>query len=377
MSPIARRLAWGLTLVSLGAMVGCSTPMSRPTPVDIPAVTVGQELTVRTLPIELGAVQFSLGLTARQQRLALADSSGRVLLLDAESLRVLWRAETGAPLQAAAGTDGRDVAVVSRAGRLLVLSDGQIRWQQQLTSDTFTAPLVAGGRVFVLGADRSVSAFDGQTGTRLWQRTRPGEPLVLREAGVLQTHGERVLASHSGRLQALNPDTGVPLWEAVVSVPRGVNDMERLVDLLGPAARMGEQLCVRAFQTQVACLEGTNGQLLWSRAITGERAVAADADRVYVILANGSIQALRRTDGERLWESDRLKYRQLGRIWRLDKTVLVSDSGGWVYALNPASGELQNRLRLTDEPLAGAIVLDPQRSLVVTRSGRVFEIKTP
>ena len=212
MSPIARRLAWGLTLVSLGAMVGCSTPMSRPTPVDIPAVTVRQELTVRTLPIELGAVQFSLGLTARQQRLALADSSGRVLLLDAESLRVLWRAETGAPLQAAAGTDGRDVAVVSRAGRLLVLSDGQIRWQQQLTSDTFTAPLVAGGRVFVLGADRSVSAFDGQTGTRLWQRTRPGEPLVLREAGVLQTHGERVLASHSGRLQALNPDTGVRRW---------------------------------------------------------------------------------------------------------------------------------------------------------------------
>ena len=165
--------------------------------------------------------------------------------------------------------------------------------------------------------------------------------------------------------------------EAVVSVPRGVNDMERLVDLLGPAPRIGDQLCVRAFQTQVACLSGTTGQLLWSRALAGERAIAADTDRVYVILSNGSIQALRRTDGERLWESDRLKYRQLGPIWRLAKTVLVSDSGGWLYALDPTSGELQNRLRLADEPVASAIVFDPQRSLVVTRSGRVFEIKTP
>ncbi|MBU3651143.1 MAG: hypothetical protein FGM28_12685, partial [Limnohabitans sp.] len=112
MIPTARRWAWGLTLVSLGAMVGCTAPVSRPTPAEIPAVTVRQELTVRALPIELGAVQFSLGLTARQQRLALADSGGRVLLLDTESLRVLWRAEAGAALQAAAGTDGRDVAVI-------------------------------------------------------------------------------------------------------------------------------------------------------------------------------------------------------------------------------------------------------------------------
>jgi outer membrane protein assembly factor BamB len=41
-----------------------------------------------------------------------------------------------------------------------------------------TAPLVAGERVFVVGVDRSVQAFDAATGRLLWVMRRPGDALT-------------------------------------------------------------------------------------------------------------------------------------------------------------------------------------------------------
>ena len=41
----------------------------------------------------------------------------------------------------------------------VLLDQGKEVWRQTLPSQVFTAPLIAGGRVFVLAADRSVSAL--------------------------------------------------------------------------------------------------------------------------------------------------------------------------------------------------------------------------
>ena len=57
-------------------------------------------------------------------------------------------------------------------------------------AQAYTAPLVAGERVFVLAADRSLAAYDAATGQRLWRQQRQGEPLVLRQPGVLMAVGD-------------------------------------------------------------------------------------------------------------------------------------------------------------------------------------------
>jgi outer membrane protein assembly factor BamB len=66
---------------------------------------------------------------------------------------------------------GRVLAGVAVAVALVACSSKPERpkpWRQKLPAQVYAAPLVAGARVFVLAADRSVSAFDGQTGRRLW-----------------------------------------------------------------------------------------------------------------------------------------------------------------------------------------------------------------
>jgi outer membrane protein assembly factor BamB len=108
--------------------------------------------------------------------------------------------------------DGQQVAVVTRNNELVALRDGKVMWRKSMPAQSFTAPLVAGARIFVLTADRSVLAFDGATGRQLWTQQRPGEPLVLKQAGVMLAFKNSLVVGLSGRLTGLDPNTGVIRW---------------------------------------------------------------------------------------------------------------------------------------------------------------------
>jgi len=357
------------------ALAACSGP-SRPKPTEIPGVPVLQD--VRTSwTASIGNVDFPLVASARDDRVALANSQGVVAVLDATTGKDVWRLKLDQAISAGVGSDGQQYAVVTRNNELVTLQDGKVQWRKNLPAQSFTAPLVAGARVFVLTADRSVIAFDGATGRQLWTQQRPGEPLVLKQAGVLLAFKNTLLVGLSGRLAALDPNTGVVRWESAIATPRGTNDVERLVDLVAPFDRIGDVVCVRAFQTAVGCVNAERGQGVWTRPSVGEMGVSGNENLLIAPISNGVVQAFNRSNGERLWETERLKYRILSAPLVTPRGVLVADNGGWLYLLSLADGALLNRIKLDSEALATAPVLAGGRYVVVTREGRVSGLQIP
>jgi outer membrane protein assembly factor BamB len=365
------RLAYAAVCLALAA---CSS--SRPKPADIPVVSVLQD--VRTSwSSALGEVNFPLVVTARDGRVALANSEGTVAVLDATSGKDVWRLNLKQAIAAGVGSDGQQVAVITRDNQLVAMRDGQVQWRQTLPAQSFTAPLVAGARVFVLTADRSVLAFDGNSGAKLWTQQRAGEPLVLKQAGVLMAFKDTLITGFAGRLVGLNPNTGVIRWESAIASPRGTNDVERLVDLLSPVDRLGDSVCVRAFQSQIGCVNAQSGQGVWTRAAAGARGVSGNDTVLIAGLANGVVQAWNRNNGERVWETERLKYRVLSAPLVTPRGVLLADDGGWLYVLSLADGALLNRVKLDGSELAAAPVLAGERYVLVTREGRVTGLQIP
>ena len=357
------------------ALAACSGP-SRPKPTEIPGVPVLQD--VRTSwTANVGKVDFPLVVSAREDRIALANSQGVVAVLDATTGKDIWRLKLDQAISAGVGSDGQQLAVVTRNNELVALQDGKVQWRKSLPAQSFTAPLVAGARVFVLTADRSVIAFDGATGRQLWTQQRPGEPLVLKQAGVLFAFKNTLLVGLSGRLAGLDPNTGVIRWESAIATPRGTNDIERLVDLVGPFDRVGDVVCVRAFQTSVGCVNAERGQSMWTRPSVGEMGVSGNATLLITPLSNGVVQAFNRTNGERMWDTERLKYRILSAPLVTPRGVLVADNGGWLYLLSLADGALLNRIKLDTEELATAPVFAGGSYVVVTREGRVVGLQIP
>nr|WP_315226650.1 outer membrane protein assembly factor BamB [uncultured Limnohabitans sp.] len=365
------RLAYAAVCLALAA---CSS--SRPKPADIPVVSVLQD--VRTSwSSALGEVNFPLVVTARDGRVALANSEGTVAVLDAATGKDVWRLNLKQAIAAGVGSDGQQVAVITRDNQLVAMRDGQVQWRKTLPAQSFTAPLVAGARVFVLTADRSVLAFDGNSGAKLWTQQRAGEPLVLKQAGVLMAFKDTLITGFAGRLVGLNPNTGVIRWESAIASPRGTNDVERLVDLLSPVDRLGDSVCVRAFQSQIGCVNAQSGQGVWTRAAAGARGVSGNDTVLIAGLANGVVQAWNRNNGERVWETERLKYRVLSAPLVTPRGVLLADDGGWLYVLSLADGALLNRVKLEGSELAAAPVLAGERYVLVTREGRVTGLQIP
>ncbi|MEY4653858.1 MAG: hypothetical protein RI884_2439 [Pseudomonadota bacterium] len=322
--------------------------------------------------LRLGPVQTPLSLQAQGADVAVASSDGTVALLDGDSGAERWRANAGGPLSAGVGSDGRTVAVVTQTNQLVAFSGGRVLWRQSVAAQVYTAPLVAGGRVFVLGADRSVSAHDGATGLKLWTLQRAGEPLVLRQSGVLLAVGDTLVAGQGGRLAGLNPSNGTLRWEAPIGITRGTNDVERLVDLVGRVSRVGSSVCARSFQTAVGCVDADRGTARWTRPAKGAEGVHGDEQQVVGTESNGTVIAWRRSDGERAWSTDRLALRGLTAPLAAGRSVLVGDSFGFVHVLSREDGSLLTRLTTDGSAIATAPVLVGNTVVVVTRSGGVY-----
>ena len=306
------------------------------------------------------------------QSLVLAAADGTVVSLDGATGREQWRGQVGKALLTGVGSDGTQAAVVTVANELVLLDQGRTQWSKPLNAAAYTAPLVAGGRVFVLTADRHLSAYDAQDGAHLWTLQRDGEPLVLRQQGVLVAHGNTLLAGLSGRLVAIDPDNGAVLWEAPLAAPRGTNDVERLVDLVGPSTRNNDVVCARAYQASVGCVDVGQARLMWTAKATGAVGIASNAEQVFGSESNGTVQAWSRRDGSKQWSTQRLQLRQLTAPLALGRSVVVGDSSGLVHMLSKDDGTPLNRLTTDSSGIAAAPVVVADTLVVLTRNGGVY-----
>lgn len=362
-----------IVLVVAG-ITGCSlwggSEKSKPAElgVNIPVLGVRQ-VWVAQLGSDLGA---SLVPHVQDSTATLASSEGIVLSIDARTGSDVWRLNLGEPLAAGVGSDGIRTAVVSRGNELIVLKGGREQWRQRLTTQVYTPPFVAGGRVFILAADRSVMAFDAVNGHPLWSHSRSGESLVLRQSGVLLAVGDTLIAGVSGRLVGLSPDSGSVLWETSLATPRGTNDVERIVELISPVSRVGESVCVRAFQSTVGCVDVTTATVRWMRNSSGIEGLSGDNLAVYGTQSNGNVTAWSRNDGSPIWFSERLQHRKLTAPLLLGRSVVMGDEFGVVHFLSREDGAPLNRLTtdgagifITPVTVAGTLI-------VVTRKGNIY-----
>ena len=353
-------------------LTACAADKPKPTPLQDYAAKISASLVWQG---DLGDMGPSFLPTVKDGVFYLASSDGNVTALQAETGATLWQAQAGAKIAAGVGSDGRFTSVVTRDNEVVTFDAGRPVWRKRVPSSVVTPPLVAGERVFVIGVDRAVHAFDAVDGRRLWTFERPSEALTLAQASVLTFYGNTLLVAQGPRLTALDSLRGTVQWDVPMASPRGGNEVERLADLIGPAVRTGTRFCMRAFQSAVACAEAARGSLLWSRQVGGTNAVAGDADRIIGADASDRMTAWRAATGDVIWSSEKLLYRGLSGGVVVGPVVVFGDSEGWLHFLNAESGEQQLRLPTNGKAVIGTPALAGNTLLVTTQGGGLFAFR--
>lgn len=362
-----------LAAALVAALAACSSS-DKPKPTPLEAVL--QQLPARIVWTQkLGTTPPTLQALVRGGQLVVASGDGSVAAYRVADGTPAWNGSANAALSAGVGSDGRYAAVVTRDNELVVLDRGAPLWRARLTARVATPPLVAGERVFVMGVDRAVEAYDALDGNKLWRLARPGDALTLAQPGVLAAYKNTLLAGQGPRLAAIEPLRGTLQWELPLAAPRGTNEVERLADLVGPLLRVDDMVCARAFQNAVACADVERASLLWSKNVGGTAAVGGDDSLVVGADANDRITAWRPGSGEVAWTSERLLHRDLSGAALWGRAVVFGDFEGQLHFFDRENGNPIGRLATDGSAVIGTPVVDGDTLLVQTRSGGVYAIR--
>ncbi|GAB5388885.1 MAG: PQQ-like beta-propeller repeat protein [Alphaproteobacteria bacterium] len=276
------------------------------------------------------------------------------LSLDAD-LRVDWRADIG----------------TGRSGTY------------RLTSE----PIVVDERIFAMDSESRVSAFNTETGRRLWQvETAPDGDEGDGLAGGIAFGGSYIYATSGyGQVVALDPETGDQKWARKLSSPSraaptihegrvfvttldnkllalsaedgtpiwdhsGILEETGLLGAGSPAA-MGPQVVVGYSSGEIVSLRIENGRVLWADSLASLRrrglmsrlahirgAPVMDGRLVYAVSNSGRTVAIDQRNGVRVWQAE------LGgsqRPWPAGDSVFVITSESELVALERISGRIR------------------------------------
>jgi len=313
-------------------------------------------------------------------RVYVASHDGTVTALDADSGRRIWRTETEAPLTAGPGVGDDLVVVLGRGGEAIALSaaEGTERWRTSVMGESISRPLVRNGIVVVATIDgklRGLASFDG---SERWSVEQPLPPLTLRGATSPVAVGTTVLSGFdNGRLVAVNLLDGEVEWESMLAPPTGRSDLERLSDVDGAIAVVGQDVYAAGYHGRVAALAAESGQILWARELSSYSGIGADWDQLYTTTEDGELVALRRRNGSEIWRQSALLRREPTQPAPFNTSVVVGDFEGYVHFFDTADGRPVARVRVGKGMISGSPQVIGGRLYVQNESGDVAAFTVP
>jgi len=291
-------------------------------------------------------------------RVYAASQKGTVSAFDPATGKQLWRTKLDTELTSGPGVGEGHVVVIARSGHAILLdaADGTEQWRADIDGESLARPLISGQSVIVQTVDnrlRALSLFDGR---QRWLVSQTTPVLTMRGSSSPVIVGTSVIAGFdNGRLVAVDLPSGDIVWDSLLSPPTGRSDLDRLADIDGAMAVVGQDIYAAGYQGRLAAIASESGQLLWNREISSYEGVSADWNSVYTVRDDGEIIAMERRGGTETWRNDTLLRREPTLPIPFNTMVVVGDLEGYLHFFNNFDGEPMARLRQGNK----AITSDP------------------
>lgn len=350
-------------------------------------VDIEQTLDVRKLWSEkLGegteSLRIGLNPSGDGNRIYAASYDGNVSAFNPENGDRVWQTELELNLSAGPGVGEGIVVVAGYDGDLVALDadDGSEQWRINIVSETLAKPAIADSSVVVYSIDGRLRVYSASDGRELWSLARDVPALTQRGSSSPIITGNTVIAgSDNGRLLAVDLDDGIIEWEAVLTPVSGRSDLDRLADIDGDMAIVGQDIYAVGYNGRLASLAAESGQLLWTREISSPSGVAVDWNNVYTVGDGGEVLALLRRNGDDVWRQESLLRREPTRPVAFNTAVVVGDFEGYVHFFNNFDGRPVARERVGQGMISGAPVVMGDKLFVQSEDGELatFMVRLP
>ncbi len=307
-------------------------------------------------------------------RVYAASVNGNVVALDPDNGKQVWRNKLDIDLSSGPGVGENLVVVVAADGYVVALAadDGAERWRAYISGESLATPLVYEEYVVVQTVDNKLTALSAFDGAERWSVEQSTPALTMRGSTSPMQVGQAVVTGFdNGRVMAINMSTGDLQWDSMLAPPSGRSDLDRLSDIDGDIAVVGQDIYASGYQGRIASLAGESGQVLWMREVSTYEGVSADWNNVYSTLDNGELIALNRRTGTELWRQNALLRREPTVPVSFRTTVVVGDLEGYLHFFSNVDGEPVARVRAGKSAIVSTPLVMADRLFVQSDDGRL------
>jgi len=306
------------------------------------------------------------------KRIYAASFDGVVSAFDPQTGKKIWRSNLDTELSSGPGVGEDRVVVVAKDGIAFALDadSGELQWRTDVEGESLARPVVSGESVVLQTIDNRLQALSVYDGRQLWALEQSTPSLTMRGSADPVLVGTTVIGGFdNGRLVAANLSSGDVVWESLLSPPKGRSDLDRLSDIDGSIAVVGQDVYATGYQGRLAAVASESGQVLWNREISSHEGVSADWNSVYTVSADGEIIALSRREGTEVWRNDDLLRREPTLPVAFHTAVVVGDLEGYVHFFSNLTGAPVARVKLGGAAISSAPVVVSNRLYVQSDSG--------
>jgi outer membrane protein assembly factor BamB len=365
------------------ALTGCSSfswlTGSTPKP-PLPAVTGSATVVTAWTTSVGGKLDAPLQAVASDGKVFAAHADGNILIIDEKTGAVTSRfaipAGSGRISGGVGAGGGLIVVATNKADVFAFDQTGALKWKSRVVTESIAPPAISDGVVVVATVDGNIIGLDAKDGSRKWIIQRQIPALTVRASSVpVAVRGGIFLGTPTGRLLAFDSVTGSIGWEATVANPKGVSELERLVDVAGRPAIDLQRACAAAYQGRVACFDILRGTPLWSRDVSSLTGALIDNRHVYVTDEKGVVHAFDRSTGGTVWKQDVLAGRQATGVAFIGDYYGVQDIEGNLHLVDKSTGKIVGRGLGSSFVAAGGLAQAGEGALLATKSGQLLYLR--
>ena len=283
--------------------------------------------------------------------------------------------------------DGK-LIVTSGFGTLRALdpSSGSEIWTQDLDASTTGTPSISRGIVYVVGGDNIAWAINADTGRVAWQLG--GSPGVSRvSGGPAPAVGSDlvVFAFGTGEMQAAFRKGGTRRWDATVAGQRRGIAATAVSDITGDPVISGNTVFAGSYSGRIVALNADSGSRLWTAKDGALGPVWPAGGSVFAVTDRNELVRLDGETGTRIWGTKLPFFVSEDRRRRVEIVahygpivaggrVLVGSNDGLIRSFDPVTGTLMSSVDVPGGSTTNPVVAG-NTLYVVSRKGVLHAIR--
>ena len=298
----------------------------------------------------------------------------RLIALNLTNGKRLWRKKLGAPISGCLAHFGERIYLSDEDGIVYAINaeNGDIIWQKQLDADSVTPPTANENVVLIQTVSEKLYALNANDGTQLWSYSAYNPGLTLFGSFHPIIIGNIAISGFAdGSVVVFDWNSGNPVSFRQISVPQGQSDIERLVDIDATAIFDEGQLYMSSYGGTTLGLDLRSGTEIWRNDIGSFLTMAQDSERLFVVDKDNRIYAIKKSDGEIIWQREDYLYRGLTAPVLFDDYLAMGDRNGQLHVFSSEDGSPVGRRKMGLKDIINFMVATSEGLLLVDKEGFV------